>query len=894
MNTIKTLSTFYTTPNEKEIKNYISEHKKANLTEDSIIKSSKLKQKVINKQINSFGVYLHKGSNKKLINSFYLPKYSTYNDIIIDSLEEFKKNITIEDINDFNFSEHLYLNESRFFFDVDFNNKEEIPQLEQLFNAILSFSRKYELNIYGLIEIQNEDDEDLIEIANILDSQTNNVLTVINQNQTKILSGHIFLNGCSNRADMENYMKNYFLNDYNIQNCSLFDDSVYKTTKQALRCSFSDKIKDDKSIRKLPKEIKEDLINDNIELLYQLRMAPMKDDKYIDLKDLLHETKSQQKTTIKQGKNEKDIKNVEYSIFQFVKNPYSDDVINLADFYISSNHYDFSKLILPYVSCVLSTDEIIQEIRNIKVDESNVPSTFIPFDDWIELVINDLKNNIKQDITDIKTLFTLKKYTKIMFNKCKKTLIGDKSDEDKIMMYQKIHNSLKYYITKYEKLNFVSHKFYDMNDKEHRDEPKKYRMLYNFYTLDNDESIYCAFNNMMYKNKTQLRKTFKMSGESIEEIYNSFVCFENQMEFQKLMIEYKVKYELTDVEKKVLSNKLDKFMEIFKTGFKFEDDYDYYLGFISAKLTSDRTINKGIINQGTETDPAINSFKTFFTDLLQDYIDTKKGDYKNINKKLNGTYFTGKLLIIEELPKVIEDADNFINILKANSDSYTLIIEEKGEKPRKILNMCDYIINTNNTVKSLFKNYNDCVSLLKRFRIITRQSIDMNDEVNELLDYIKENRQVFSYYLKEYLINKVGSKYFNEHKNVYNDVMKLYVSATSYSNETNKVSTDLTLEEFTNKIKTDCLSPKNYLRLVKLYEYLIELKALNKINIKTFKQNIIILLDKHITLHGEKKQIYVNDDEIYGILFNQYFEKQYDDDDDDNNDNSNNEQTENK
>ena len=865
-----TLSTFYTFPNDNEIKQFLKDNKEYTL--EKLTNSVNKKQNIINEQINSFGLYLHKAKTNDFKNSFYLGNYKTYNDIIIKSFEEFKNIITLENITKFNYSEHLYLNESRIFFDVDFKNSEEQPQLEQLFKAIQLFSITHKLNIYGVIEIQNEDDEELIDLCSVLESNPeNHIEVVINENQTKKLSAHIFLNGYSNRKEIENYMKNYFLKEYNINDCSLFDVSVYKSTKQALRCSFSDKVnQEEKTVRYLPLDIKKLLIENNIELLYQLRMAPLKTDKYVDLKREAINNKTN-KTTNKTTKQQTNDKLNDVSIFQFVKNPYSDDLINLYDVYTSNNHFEFSKLLLPYVNCVLDEDEIIEEIKNISVP-SKVPEGFIPFEDWIELVINDLKTKIKQNPTDIKTLFTLKKYNKDMFEKCKINL-----NDEMLNSFKRRRNLLNYYITKYEKLNFVSHEFYDINDKAHRDEQKKYRVLYNCYTILNDDAIYCPYDNTVFKNKTQLRTTLKMSGASVDELQTSLVCFNNHMEFNKLRIEYEVKYKLTETQRKTYLNCLNKFMSIFRTGFKFEDDYNYYLSFLAAKLTTERTINKGLINQGTETDPAINSFKTLFTDLLKDYISTTTADYKNINKKLNGTYFMNKLLIIEELPKIIDDMDNLINTLKINSNTDILTIEEKGEKPRQIKNMCDYIINTNNTVKSMFKNYNDCVSLLKRFRIITRQSIEMTEEVNKTLDFIKENKPMFSYFLKEYLINNIKSDYFKQHKNEYNDVMNLYVSATSYSNETNKISVDFSLEEFTNTINTDYLDSKKRLRLTKFYEYLVGLKAINKINVKTFKQNLIILLDKHIKLDKDKKHIKL-DEEACKIIYDQYFEFKDEDD----------------
>ena len=857
-----TLSTFFKSSTQEDIKAYQSEHTKLSIQQ--IEKSNKTKTELINKQINNYGMYIHSGLNSKFKNSFYLPNILSYNDIIIDNIDTFKKTFTLTNMLKYNYTEHLYLNESRLFYDIDF--KEDTPENQKEFEKIIQsinwIATEFDLKVYGLFEVNNE------EYIDTIPSHFENVLIYLNENQTKLISGHIFLNGYTNRKDIEIFMKNYIFNKFGFDNkIGMFDTSVYKTTKQAFRCGWSAKVDEkNKTIREIPKSNLEDM-TEHYDILYNLRFSPLKEDKRIDLSkyNKVNNKIHNKVNNVKKHSNQKQSDEKNVSIFQFVKNPYGDDLIDLYDVYTSSNHYEFSKLLLPYVNCVLDENEIIEEIKNISVP-TTTPETFMPFEDWIELVINDLKTKIKQNPTDIKTLFTLKKYNKDMFEKCKINL-----NDEMLNAFKRRRNLLNYYITKYEKLNFVSHEFYDINDKAHRDEQKKYRVLYNCYMILNDDSIYCPYDNTVFKNKTQLRTTLKMSGATIDELQTSLVCFNSHMEFNKLRIEYEVKYKLTEIQRKTYLNCLNNFMKIFRTGFKFEDDYNYYLSFLAAKLTTERTLNKGLINQGTETDPAINSFKTLFTDLLKDYISTTTADYKNVNKKLNGTYFMNKLLIIEELPKVIDDMDNLINTLKINSNTDTLTIEEKGEKPRQIKNMCDYIINTNNTVKSMFKNYNDCVSLLKRFRIITRQSIKMTDEVNQTLDFIKENKAMFSYFLKEYLINDIKSDYFKQHKNEYNDVMNLYVSATSYSNETNKISVDFSLEEFTQTVKDEYVDTKNRLRLTKFYEYLVGLKAINKINVRTFKQNLIILLDGHITVLNNGKTIKL-DEESYKIIYDQYFE----------------------
>ena len=455
-------------------------------------------------------------------------------------------------------------------------------------------------------------------------------------------------------------------------------------------------------------------------------------------------------------------------LFQYfnLKN-HNDKIINIKELYENNNHFDFSKYILPFCQSVLTPEEIKEEILNLDLPE-NIEG-FKDLQTWKNEVIKDLKNKIKQDITNIKSLYTLKGYIKKYYEQEQETNKNDKTkkqtSEATKQLYKTLKpylNKLEYYIDKYVKLNFVSHSYYNVFESK---EDKKDKLIYNCFKLLDGEIIY-AFNNKQFKNITQFRNNFKLNSNKANEIYELLTPFESIREFNRLRTEYIVK-NLTFTQIEIFKNNIQQFLKLLKSSFVEDNDYEFYLSFYCHKLQTNKTINKGIINQGTETDPAINSFKTFFNELLNNYINIKSANVNNVNKSLNGTYFTGDLLVIEELPKKIKDIDNLINTFREYSSKKYITVEEKGDKPREILNCCDFIINTNHTVKSMFKDYNDAKGLLKRFRIITRQSILIDDKVNELIDELNGvNNHIYQYLLRDYLINNNELfKYFNEHKN---------------------------------------------------------------------------------------------------------------------------------
>lgn len=857
------------------------------------------KIKVIQQQIDNFGVYLHYANTSKFKNSFYLPKYKTYNDIIIKSYEDFQNIFNYDNLTKFNYTEHLFLNESRIFFDIDYTNdsEENKEELHKLIRAINWIMDTFQLTMYGFCEIKDEQFEEYLNPAWV------DVLILKNENLTKCLSAHLFLNGYSKRSDMEIFMKKFITSKFGLSN-KLFDTSVYKTTKQALRCSFSPKVSqikiteedtkkikenenlkiirtDDEiklvKVRRIPDDELKEILN-HPEIFYNLRMAPLPTDKYIDLSIYKIETTqtppqlnsvqpNSTKISPQTSQNQNDI-----SIFQYIK--IDDKIINIEDIYENTNCYDFGTKLIPYIQTILSPNETIKEIMKISINPEiqDKHPDFIPVKDWLKKVINSLDNKIKQDYKNIRNIYSLIKYNNEIIKE---------NEENNTLLSEciKRKNILSTYISKYEKYNFLSHDFYDFTDLNYSSLNKIDKIKYNCCFVG--DKIYNVYERYYYENITSFKRKFKISGEIFQELEKDLIYFNDHEELKRIKAEIDI-FKLSPRERYEYDQILKKFIDILHTTFKYDNDFDFYLSFFSKKLIENFTINKGLINQGTEQEPAQDSFKTYFNDLLNPYIKSSPCNYQNFNKPLNGSYLKGKLCIIEELPKDIKDASDFINRLKGYSETDIIRIEEKGLNSYNKDNELDFIINTNHTVRKIFSNKNDCEALLKRFRILTRKSVEWTDETKETITKISKNKRIFGYLLKEYLINEIKGDYFDEHFKDDNDISETYKELSLPDSETNKVSTIYKLTDYIGHFKESFLTPKtNKIKITSLYDELINDKAIEKIKTKGLKQCLIALLQENkrndlITVTTDKnKDILIKsgkENEAITLIYNQYYE----------------------
>ena len=861
---------------ETQLSRSINEHKITIEEYEKQKQNFKTKQELIDKQAQTFGLYLHHADTLKGKSSFKLNKFKTYNDDIITSLEEFNKVINKDTIIKYNFTEFNYLNVSRIFFDIDFKEEHNISDLDNLFIIIGKIAD--ELNVtkyYGLIEVV---DEEMYDSVPEMFLNTEGIYTVVNTNlkqSGKKLSAHIYLNVYSYKTDIESYMKDYVSRKYNPPK-DIFDVTVYKTDIESLRCSISPKVDPSNGSVRYACQETIDLLLGDPELNYNLRISPALYDTFIDLKSFIESVKCDSGTSSGTSSNTLPQNITDISIFQYIDIYHDFD--NIKNKLNELDNWEVAKSLNFYRYSVLSLEEFIENINLLQIPEEYQGHDYSK---WIPKVISKVKSNYPRDITNLVPLYKLLSNV----NEYRKTL-KERHKDDKplpegvltdLKQLKLIAEKTNFYIDKYQKQSFIASEKYDVLTTKKFDIEKKYKIINNvFKTVDTLEYHYPALD-LTFKNITHFRSYFKLNSKAANEISDKLVPFVNYKEYKQLSLEYK--YQHLSIDKKdSLIKLLNQFLDWIKKSFVDEDDYNYYLGWWSEKLkilksnVKYKTLHKGLINQGTETEGAKDSLKTYFNDLLADYFKLESVDVNNLNKPLNGTYFASDVLVIEELPQHLKDIENLINVIKMYTSKLNLTIEEKGEKPRNIPNCNDIIINTNHTVKAMFKNKNDCEALLKRFRILTRKSLDMTDkELNDVLDNIRQDREMFSYTLYNYLLS-YDSKYFKENKAINNKVMELYNSVAVADDETEKIKTTSNLKTFTENFKKYFVDNKKRIRITRLKQYFSVNGLFEQSSVRTFKFNLSVTLDKYVSISKDKnKEITIKSDEAYEVLYNQYF-----------------------
>lgn len=819
-----------------DLKNAVNKYYKG----DYDLAVNKLLEKLdlINKQEVNKDCFIVYADTNKLKSSFNYPNIALYNYVLLNNDESI--NFIVNNIDKYNFTEHNYTNYSRLFFDIDFKDINKIEDLEKLFNLIHELQDKYNLKAYGICELN----ETLKDYDFIFEwSEDDGIYFFKNNEINKLLTGHIYLNGYCERYKIMNYMK--YLKD-NKGLGDTFDITVYKTTKQALRMSYSPKIETDKARYISDKLI--DYVKNNKDIIKNLRMAPCDSDKYIDLPSVETNVISKSSTIKKvNGEELEDSEDKDVSICQYIMyNKIFDNIKEVVKGGYIDSCYELTQKLYMFKSLPLSVEEFNEEFNNLEFDET---------EGFNKEVIEGLKAktlkmmNYKQDFKSDKTLYIYKGYLYDKLEEIKKEckeLEDNIKDNEEYKLIMKIINKYNYYIERYEKKCFVYHDYYDILKTFKNDVSKDYKIIYNCYkTVENEKAIYYPYLNKTFANITQFRNYFKLNGTKANEIFDKLVCFDNEQEFKVKRIKHDYN-KLNNDNVNIINDKLKLFLKYFGETFKNEEDYKFYLSYYSMKLNKRTTLNKGLINQGTETAGAHNSLKTYFNDLLNNYLNIVSADVNNINKALNGGYFIGDLCVIEETPKHIKDINNLINILKMYSSKEYLTLELKGCNPITVENKCDIIINSNHTLANLFNNKLDCEALLKRFKIIQRVSLNSEyfnkgHELNELLDYIKGNN-MFKYALYKYVLN-YGSDDYYKYKNVYNHIEDLYKSSSIEENTNDKLQTKLNFNDWIDEFKRYYINPKNNnIVISRLLNSLTSLKSYKEMQQKTLKIILIRLL----------------------------------------------------
>lgn len=841
--------------------------------------------KLIESSKSAFIVFADTTKNK---NSFYYPNTALYNYTILNDTPE-ARNFIITYIRQYNFTEHNYTNYSRLFFDIDlkFSSKPEEAQLNQskiddlvkLFKLIKYCCDNYSLTAYGTIEYKTEfiqhyfnHQDDFKPLTNLLWFKNNNP-------DAKTLSGHIYLNGYTDRESIMNYMK-YLKYTFKIES-DVFDISVYKTTKQAFRMSYSAKINKDAPPR-LPCQELVNYIIQHPEIIDNLRMAPRPSDIQIEIEDYLMpiELIKKAKTFKPKSKSNSTFTYSEEqpSIFRYIKS--KNDIIDIKS-YVSSegiNNFDLAGLFCPYLSMPLSKEEFQNEFMNIALVENEEYTKEIN-QQYLSKALQSLSYN--QDYKNIQSLYMLKKYTHKHLNDYKDECTRNKQKPDELIIneHKEVLEGIDYFITKYSKISFAAHhdSFFDIA--KTRQGTKEQKILYNIYGLKN--GIYIEpLTNKIYNNISELRLYYKLSGDTADYIRDTITYYDSQSEYEYYIAEYEYAI-LSEDNKQKLTNDVKELINILKTSFYNEKDMNYYLGFLIAKLKNKKSLGKGILNQ-----PRINegsgkdSLKTFITDLLDSYLNIMCPNVENINKPLNGGYFKSDLIIFQEIPRNVKDIENFINRLKENSCVKNLTLECKGKDAFKIVNTTDFMINTNHTMEKLFYNKNDCEALLKRFKVLERKSINMKDShVNQMLDQFghlhntqtNEILHAHAFYL--YLMSDEAKQYYdyyNSNKDNENEIEQLYIKSAVESNDNDTIITHYDQQAFIDDFKNRFYDDK---KRIKIKSLLTELMT----NIKEYKDikkpdtiKHKLLTTRMITYEESTKKYKMDDNQII-LFYNQYY-----------------------
>ena len=853
--------------------------------------------------------YFKESESKNLINNFKC--FTLYDNEIFKNKDNQKLTQLInydQVINKCNyerFDDSFYYNNNfynRLYFDIDHFDKintlgQLIFNIKQILNTFL-YEDTFKLSVTGYIRdtpqnvkkfINNQDKN----IEDFYIIQQKAPITEEEQKQkVKKYSFHVVVLDVLFKTDdlfkIFGYLlqnKEYFYKTYDVE----IDSSVYKLNKksqQNLRITLSNKsITNGKNqqtaidaniFKKIGLKFLNLLFLSTVGIFekneqtdkflnYDLTHLKQHQTKHANARQEQEQTQEQQPKTTQTQQDKKT-----NSIFQYIKK-YKDDkkteyeIINIKDVYENKNKFDFSTYILPFCSMVLTPNEIIKEIKNLDLPDDI--EGFQPLNDWLDEVIKTLKSKIKQDLKNMTPLYTFKSYIKEY--KIQHEELNEKLNEHL--------NHIDYYIRKYKKINFIYHDFYDVDESE---EKNKIKFIYNFYKLRNGKIIN-AYNNDIFESKNEFKNQFHLSGSTTNELFDKFVTFTNTDEYEKMKVEHDYNI-LTDIDKNIINDNINKYVKLFKDTFKHDDDFKYTLGWMAEKVEQKTTIWKGLINQGDENTNAKDSLKSFTIDLLEHELKSTETFIKSLTgTNLNGAYFTCHISYIDELPQKPTDIDTLITAIKSHSSKHYLQIEEKGKDTRKIKNNLDFVINTNYTIKNILKNSNDCETIFKRFRVIEKKPIEKNQKNIQLLKTISKNIKIYSFRFCEYLKTQCSEykTYFNDNFDKYNKIMERLTNATSNENEMNKVLTDKSLEQFTAEFQNEYKDQKDRIKITKLRDKFYKEKVFEKINVKTFKQYLIMLLtekDGLISISNDKnKDIKILNDEVYEIIYNKYFE--YDD-----------------
>lgn len=180
--------------------------------------------------------------------------------------------------------------------------------------------------------------------------------------------------------------------------------------------------------------------------------------------------------------------------------------------------------------------------------------------------------------------------------------------------------------------------------------------------------------------------------------------------------------------------------ECLKSTFENEFDYRMWCDFLRFKLNNiKKSYRINFLFVGDN-----NSLKTTFMDILDEFIDIKKGNAKEMGDKFNAAY-ESDIVLYEELPTTVNNVKPTVDYLKSQTCAKKITLEKKGRDMRTIKNYSNIVITTNHSNLGGLFDYQEKREMFKRFYIIKRT--EATEETIEKLYSLIDNEKYLNAFI---------------------------------------------------------------------------------------------------------------------------------------------------
>lgn len=244
----------------------------------------------------------------------------------------------------------------------------------------------------------------------------------------------------------------------------------------------------------------------------------------------------------------------------------------------------------------------------------------------------------------------------------------------------------------------------------------------------------------------------------------------------------------------------------------FENEFDYrmWADFLRFKLNNiKKSYGINFLFVGDQ-----DSLKTTFMDIIDEFIDVKRGNANEMGDKFNAV-FESDIVLFEEMATTIKNITPTVEFLKSQTCSKKINLQKKCHDIKTIKNYSNIVINTNHYNLGGLFDYQEKHEMFKRFYIIKRIEAT-RETINKLYTLIGNEKYLnaFIYILKhkepltaeEWKNRDTQEYYYNfvKDKNSKRRVLSLYEIDTTIRRDKVKGTLWAKLSKLSN-----CLSKNN-------------------------------------------------------------------------------------